>query len=76
MELLNPAFSSAKAPEKLISPKYRGKVLLGDVADVAEEIIRIAKRIKGRSSKLLGDQFPLLKELCSGQFYADFPKGN
>jgi hypothetical protein len=26
-----------KAPEKLFSPKYRGKVLLGDVAEVAEE---------------------------------------
>jgi putative transposase len=109
--------------KSFFSPKYRGKVLLGDVAEVAEEIIRetckeldieiidlavsvdrvhlfiknpfrksvygkmlrtppkysvswIAKRIKGRSSKLLRDQFPLLKELCSGQFYADFPKGN
>ena len=35
-----------------------------------------AKRIKGRSSKLLRDQFPQLKEWCPGQFYADFPKGN
>jgi putative transposase len=36
----------------------------------------IAKRIKGRSSKLLRDQFPQLKVWCPGQFYADFPKGN
>jgi REP element-mobilizing transposase RayT len=36
----------------------------------------IAKRIKGRSSKLLRDQFPQLKEWCPDQFYADFPKGN
>ena len=77
--------------------------MFGDVAEVAEEIIRenckeldidvidlavnidhvhlfikyppkysvswIAKRIKGRSSKLLRDQFPQLKEWCPGQFY-------
>jgi putative transposase len=36
----------------------------------------IAKRIKGRSSKLLRDQFPQLKVWCPDQFYADFPKGN
>jgi putative transposase len=75
-----------------------GKVLGGEVADAAEEIIRetckeldieiidlaesvdhvdlfikyppkysvswIAKRIKGRSSKLLRDQFPRLKVWC------------
>ena len=29
----------------------------------------IAKRIKGRSSKLLRDHFPQLKEWCQGQFY-------
>jgi putative transposase len=86
------------------SPKYRGKVLLRDVAEVAEEIIRetckeldieiidmamnvdhvhlfikyppkysvswIAKRIKGRSSKLLRDQFPQLKEWCLGHLWA------
>ncbi|NOR78746.1 MAG: IS200/IS605 family transposase [Methanophagales archaeon] len=86
------------------SPKYRGKVLLGDVAEVAEEIIRetckeldieiidmamnvdhvhlfikdppkysvswIAKRIKGRSSKLLRDQFPQLKEWCPDHLWA------
>jgi putative transposase len=94
----------------VFSPKYRGKVLEGEVAEAAEEIIRetckeldieiidmamnvdhvhlfikyppkysvswIAKRIKGRSSKRLRDQFPKLKEWCPGQFYADFPKGN
>ena len=88
----------------VFSPKYRGKVLLGDVAEVAEEIIRetckeldieiidmamnvdhvhlfikyppkysvswIAKRIKGRSSKLLRDQFPRLKEWCQGHLWA------
>ena len=88
----------------VFSPKYRGKVLLGDVAEVAEEIIRetckeldieiidmamnvdhvhlfikyapkysvswIAKRIKGRSSKLLRDQFPQLKELCPDHLWA------
>ena len=36
----------------------------------------IAKRIKGRSSKLLRDQFPQLKGWCPGLFYADFPSGN
>jgi REP element-mobilizing transposase RayT len=36
----------------------------------------IAKRIKGRSSKLLRDQFPQLKGWCPGQFYADFPSVN
>nr|QNO58118.1 hypothetical protein HJJEBIEG_00020 [Methanosarcinales archaeon ANME-1 ERB7] len=88
----------------VFSPKYRGKVLLGDVAEVAEEIIRetckeldieiidmamnvdhvhlfikyppkysvswIAKRIKGRSSKLLRDQFPQLKEWCPDHLWA------
>ena len=29
----------------------------------------IAKRIKSRSSKLLRDRFPQLKERCQGQFY-------
>jgi REP element-mobilizing transposase RayT len=42
----------------VFSPKYRGKVLLGDVAEVAEEISWIAKRLKGRSSKRLRDRFP------------------
>jgi putative transposase len=88
----------------VLSPKYRGKVLLGEVAEVAEEIIRetckeldievidmavgvdhvhlfikyppkysvswIAKRIKGRSSKLLRDHFPQLKEWCPGHLWA------
>jgi putative transposase len=86
------------------SPKYRGKVLEGEVAEAAEEIIRetckeldieiidmamnvdhvhlfikyppkysvswIAKRLKGRSSKLLRDQFPQLKEWCPGHLWA------
>lgn len=80
----------------VFSPKYRGKVLDGEVAEAAEEIIRetckeldieivdmavnldhvhlfikyppkysvswIAKRLKGRSSKLLRDRFQHLKE--------------
>jgi len=88
----------------VFSPKYRGKVLEGEVAEAAEEIIRknckeldievidlavnidhvhlfityppkysvswIAKRIKGRSSKLLRDQFPLLKVWCLGHLWA------
>ncbi len=88
----------------VFSPKYRGKVLEGEVAEAAEEIIRetckeldieiidmavsvdhvhlfikyppkysvswIAKRIKGRSSKLLRDQFPQLKEWCPDHLWA------
>jgi putative transposase len=88
----------------VFSPKYRGKVLLGKVAEATEEIIRenckeldievidmavgvdhihlfikyppkysvswIAKRIKGRSSKLLRDRFPVLKEWCPGHLWA------
>jgi putative transposase len=88
----------------VFSPKYRGKVLLGDVAEVAEEIIRetckeldieiidmavnvdhvhlfikyppkysvswIAKRLKGRSSKLIRDRFPHLREWCPGHLWA------
>ena len=88
----------------VFSPKYRGKVLEGEVAEAAEEIIRenckeldievidmavgvdhvhlfikyppkysvswIAKRIKGRSSKLLRDRFPVLKEWCPGHLWA------
>ena len=88
----------------VFSPKYRGKVLEGEVAEAAEEIIRetckefdievidlavnvdhihlfikyppkysvswIAKRIKGRSSKLLRDRFPVLKEWCPDHLWA------
>ena len=88
----------------VFSPKYRGKVLEGEVAETAEEIIKetckeldievidmavgvdhvhlfikyqpkysvswIAKRIKGRSSKLIRDQFPQLKEWCPGHLWA------
>ncbi len=59
-----------KSTRKVFSPKYRGKVLLGDVAEVAEEISWIAKRLKGRSSKLLRDQFPQLKEWCPDHLWA------
>jgi putative transposase len=82
----------------VFSPKYRGKVLVGDVGVVAEAIIRmtykeldieiidmsvspdhihlfiqyppkysvsfIAKRLKGRSSRILRQEFPELKEWC------------
>ena len=88
----------------VFSPKYRGKVLLGEVAEVAEEIIRetckeldievidmavnvdhvhlfikyppkysvswIAKRIKGKSSKLLRDRFQHLREWCPDHLWA------
>jgi len=88
----------------VFSPKYRGKVLLGEVAEAAEEIIRenckeldievidmavnvdhvhlfikyppkysvswIAKRLKGRSSKLIRDRFSQLKEWCPGHLWA------
>ena len=88
----------------VFSPKYRGKVLFGEVAEVTEEIIRenckefdievidmavnvdhvhlfikyppkcsvswIAKRLKGRSSKLLRDKFPQLKEWCPDHLWA------
>jgi len=88
----------------VFSPKYRGKVLLGEVAEAAEDIIRenckeldievidmavgvdhvhlfikyppkysvswIAKRLKGRSSKLLRDRFPQLKEWCPGHLWS------
>ena len=88
----------------MFSSKYRGKVLEGEVAEAAEEIIRenckeldievidmavnvdhvhlfikyppkysvswIAKRLKGRSSKLLRDRFPQLKEWCPDHLWA------
>ncbi len=88
----------------VFSPKYRGKVLEGEVAEAAEEIIRetcreldievmdmavnldhvhlfikyppkysvswIAKRIKGRSSKLLRDKFPHLREWSPEHLWA------
>jgi len=88
----------------VFSPKYRGKVLLGEVAEAAEEIIRetckeldieiidlavnqdhvhifiqyppkysvswIAKRLKGKSSKLLRERFPHLREWCPGHLWA------
>ena len=82
----------------VFSPKYRGKVLVGDVAMLAEAIIRktckeldikiidmsvssdhihlfiqyppkysvsfIAKRLKGRTSRILRQEFPELKKWC------------
>jgi putative transposase len=88
----------------VFSPKYRGKVLEGEIAEAAEELIRetckeldievidmavgvdhvhlfikyppkysvswIAKRIKGRSSKLIRDQFTQLKVWCPGHLWA------
>jgi len=82
----------------VITPKYRGKILVGDVALATEGIIRktcsemdiqiidiavnvdhvhlfikyppkysvsyIAKKIKGRSSRILRQHFPHLKEWC------------
>ena len=82
----------------VFSPKYRAKILVGDVAMVAEAIIRktckdlaikvidmsvnsdhvhlfiqyppkhslsyIAKMIKGRTSRILRQEFPELKEWC------------
>ena len=82
----------------VFSPKYRGKVLVGKVAMLAEAIIRkickeleieiidmsvspdhvllliqyplkysvsfIAKRLKGRTSRILRQEFPELKEWC------------
>jgi len=44
--------------------------LEGEVAEAAEEISWIAKRIRGRSSKLLRDQFPQLKEWCPDHLWA------
>jgi len=86
----------------VFSPKYRGKVLVGDVAMLAEAIIRktckeldikiidmsvssdhihlfiqyppkfsvsfIAKRLKGRTSRILLQEFPELKKWCKKVF--------
>ena len=88
----------------VFSPKYRGKVLVGDVAMVAEAIIRktckeldievidmavssdhihlfiqyppkysvsfIAKRLKGRTSRILRQEFPELKKWCEKSLWA------
>jgi putative transposase len=85
-------------------PKYRGKVLVGDIAMATEAIIRstckeldiriidmavncdhvhlfiqyppkysvsyMAKRIKGRTSRMLRKQFPELKEWCKHSLWA------
>jgi len=88
----------------VITPKYRGKILVGDVALVLEGIIRktckemnieiidmavnvdhvhlfieyppkysvsfIAKKIKGRSSRILRQHFPHLREWCKDHLWA------
>jgi len=88
----------------VITPKYRGKILTGEVAFIAEAIIRgtctemsikiidmavntdhvhiffqfppkyslsyIAKKIKGRSSRLLRQHFPHLRDWCGEHLWA------
>ena len=88
----------------VITPKYRRKILVGDVALAVEGIIRttcnemkieiidmavnvdhvhlfieyppkysvsfIAKKIKGRSSRILRQNFPHLKEWCKDHLWA------
>ena len=88
----------------VITPKYRGKILVGDVALAVEGIIHttckemkieiidmavnvdhvhlfieyppkysvsfIAKKIKGRSSRILRQNFPHLKEWCKDHLWA------
>ncbi|KAF5415215.1 MAG: hypothetical protein C5S48_06420 [Candidatus Methanogaster sp.] len=88
----------------VITPKYREKILVGDVALAVEGIIRttckemkieiidmavnidhvhlfigyppkysvsfIAKKIKGRSSRILRQNFPHLKEWCKDHLWA------
>ena len=52
----------------VFSPKYRGKVLLGDVAEVAEEIIRNLSLEKKALPKK--HRFPQLKVWCPGHLWA------
>jgi len=88
----------------VFSPKYRGEILVGDVALAVEGIIRmtckemkieiidmavnvdhvhlfieyppkysvsfIAKKIQGRSSRILRQNFPHLKEWCKDHLWA------
>ncbi len=88
----------------VITPKYRGKILTGEVAFVTEGIIRgtctemgieiidiavnidhvhlffqyppkysvnfIAKKIKGRSSRILRKEFPHLREWCEDHLWS------
>ena len=88
----------------VITPKYRGKILVGDVALAVEGIIRttckemkieiidmavnvdhvhlfieyhlkysvsfIVKKIKGRSSRILRQNFPHLREWCKDHLWA------
>ena len=52
----------------VFSPKYRGKVLLGDVAEVAEENIRNLSLEKKALPKK--HRFPQLKVWCPGHLWA------
>ena len=88
----------------VITPKYRGKILVGEVGLVTEAIIRktckemdikiidisvnidhvhlfiqyppkysvsfIAKKIKGRSSRILRQHFPHLREWCKDHLWS------
>lgn len=88
----------------VITPKYRGKILTGEVGFIAEAVIRstcaqmgikiidmavnpdhvhiffqyppkyslsfIAKKIKGRSSRILRQEFPHLREWCPAHLWA------
>ncbi len=88
----------------VFAPKYRGKILIGDVAMITEGIICktckelgieiieiavnpdhvhiffkyppkyslsfIAKRLKGRTSRILRKEFPHLKEWCGEHMWA------
>ena len=56
----------------VFSPKYRGEGVAwrcGRGGGRKYSVSCIAKRIKGRSSKLLRDRFQQLKEWCPSQFY-------
>jgi len=52
----------------VFSPKYRGKVLLGDMAEVAEENIRNLSLEKKALPKK--HRFPQLKEWCPSHLWA------
>ncbi len=58
----------------VFSPKYRGKMLVGDVAMICEGIICktcVEMDIqKGSSSRILRKEFPHLREWCDEHFWA------
>jgi len=71
----------------VITPKYRGKILTGEVGFIAEAVNPdhvhiffqyppkyslsfIAKKIKGRSSRILRQEFPHLREWCGEHLWA------